>query len=102
MLRPDAVCTAQMQLEMYLRAHPELRMQVSIKEAVPVEAFELDEAEVDAVKWVAVDTLEGMYRAKDPSLVPADLNGPVRSLLGNVYSLYMLCCFRYLQAVICA
>ena len=49
-----------------------------MKQEVPPEAFVLDEAEVDAVKWVGVAELEAMYHNKAPALVPADVSGPVR------------------------
>ena len=54
-------------------------VQVTVKEEIPEDAFVLDEAEVDAVRYIAVAELEKMYRALDASLVPADLDGPVRS-----------------------
>jgi hypothetical protein len=52
-------------------------LQISIKRAIPEDAFELDDAEVDAVKYVQLHVLEQMYRSEDPSLVPADLESEV-------------------------
>lgn len=39
----------------------------------------LDEVEVEAVKYIKYSDLAEKYREQDPSLVPADMNGPVRS-----------------------
>lgn len=49
-----------------------------MKARVPEDAFVLDEAEVDAIKYMPVDELEGAYRGRDESLVPANLDSEVR------------------------
>lgn len=54
-----------------------LHLQVTVKDEIPEDAFVLDEAEVDAVKYVDVATLEEMYRSGDKTLVPANLDGEV-------------------------
>jgi hypothetical protein len=56
-------------------------LQVTVKSKIPEDAFELDEAEVDAVKYETVTALEQLYRAGDASLVPADLESEVRAAL---------------------
>lgn len=53
-------------------------MQVTVKERIPLEAFILDEAEVDAVKYVPVADLAAAYRRQDPTLVPVDMDSDVR------------------------
>lgn len=54
-------------------------MQVTIKQRIPLEAFVLDEAEVDAVKYMPVGDLVAAYRCNDPTLVPVDMDSGVRS-----------------------
>ena len=54
-------------------------MQVTVKDRIPVDAFELDEAEVDAVKYIGYGELEEAFLKQDPAFVPADLNSNVRA-----------------------
>ena len=49
-----------------------------MKERIPLEAFILDEAEVDAVKYMPVADLAAAYRRQDPTLVPVDMDSDVR------------------------
>lgn len=53
---------------------------VTVKERIPLEAFILDEAEVDAVKYVPVAELAAAYRRQDPTLVPVDMDSDYRQL----------------------
>lgn len=56
-------------------------LQITVKERIPIEAFLLDEAEVDAVKYIPVDDLAAAYRRQDPTLVPVDMDSDVRPFL---------------------
>jgi hypothetical protein len=49
-----------------------------VKDRVPVDAFELDEVEVEAVKYLKYSDLEEAFLNQDPAFVPADLNTKVR------------------------
>ena len=53
-------------------------VQVSVKSSIPEDAFVLDEAEVDAIKYIPAQKLEQAYRDGDSSLVPANLDSEVR------------------------
>lgn len=54
-------------------------VQVTMKDRIPVDAFVLDEAEVDAVRYIKYNELEEAFLKKDPAFVPADLNSTVRT-----------------------
>lgn len=53
--------------------------QVTVKDRIPVDAFDLDEAEVDAVKYIKYGELEEALMKQDPAFVPADLSSNVRT-----------------------
>eukprot|EP00892_Ulva_mutabilis_P002966 jgi/Ulvmu1/12670/UM094_0026.1 len=53
---------------------------ITMKERIPVEAFILDEAEVEAVKYMPLATLAEAYRRGDPTLVPLDMDSDYRQL----------------------
>lgn len=52
---------------------------MTVKDEIPVAVFELDDAEVDAVRYIDIHDLEALYRQRDETLVPVDLDGDVRS-----------------------
>jgi hypothetical protein len=54
---------------------------VTIKDRIPEEAYVLDEAEVDAIRYIKATDLESAYRRSDPGFVPADMESNVRSSL---------------------
>lgn len=52
-----------------------------MKDRIPVDDFELDEAEVDAVKYIKYSELEEAFLKQDPAYIPADLTTNVRACL---------------------
>jgi hypothetical protein len=70
---------------------------VTLKSEIPVDAFDLDEAEVDAVKYVSVEQLAAMYAAEDPTLVPADTSGEV--LCPSHPAVWFLCVLYTIQGL---
>ena len=74
---------------------------MTVKDEIPEDAFVLDEAEVDAVKYVDVATLEAMYRTGDKTLVPADLDGEVRTAHRILGCAHPSCSMPHLHNHVC-
>jgi hypothetical protein len=55
-----------------------------MKSRIPVEAYVLDEAEVEEVRYVHYKVLESAFRRQDPAFVPADLDTNVRSQFRSI------------------
>jgi hypothetical protein len=51
---------------------------VTVKDRIPVDAFELDEVEVEAVKYMKYSDLQEAFVKQDAAFVPADMNTNVR------------------------
>jgi isopentenyldiphosphate isomerase len=52
--------------------------------AGPLAAFALQRSEVSAVRWVALEELERLYRERDPSIVPWDTGADLERLLAEL------------------